>query len=84
MLLNVLSKNKITSRYTDLLAAVCPGNHLNANSLTAWFGFVVSKQTWPHRDNNKGLADVQGPKFQLLSGQGEAKRPGALHGQTPC
>lgn len=56
-------------------------HHLNANSLTAWFGLVVSKQTWPHQDNNKGLADLQGPKFQLPSGQGEAKRPGTLHGQ---
>lgn len=84
MLLNVLSKNKITSRYTDLLAALCPGNHLNANSPTARFGGVISKRTWPHRDNNKGLADVQGPKFQLLSGQGEAKRPAALHGRTLC
>lgn len=80
MLLKVVSKNKITSRYTDILAALRPGSCLNANSLTAWFG-LVSKQTWPHQDNSKGLAGLQGPKFQLPSGQGEAKRPEALHGQ---
>lgn len=39
MLLNVLSKNKIHPGIQ--VSWLNPGNRLNTNSLTAWFGFVV-------------------------------------------
>lgn len=83
MLLNVLSKNKITSRYTDLLAALCPGNHLNANSPTARFGGVISKRTWPHRDNNKGLATCKVPNFSSSQVKGRPRDP-LLCTAGPC
>lgn len=72
MLPNVLSKNKITFRYTALKASACPGNYLNTNSQLAQL--VALSQSHPGHTSvllmqNKGSAAGQGPKFQFFSGQ---------------
>lgn len=73
MLPNVLSKNKITFRYTALKASVCPGNSLNTNSQRARLVALSQSRPGPtsalQMQHNKGLAAGQGPKFQLFSAQ---------------
>lgn len=80
MHLNMLSKNKLHPGIEISWLHCAQGIILMQNLQEP--GLVISKQTWPHQDNNKGFANALHHKFQLLSGQGEAERAGALQGQT--
>lgn len=85
----MLSKNKITPRYTALTALACPGKCLNGNSLIISLCCPEASRALPtprrcstRPQNNKGLAAGQGPKFCLISGQFEARRRGAWPAQS--
>jgi len=55
------------------LAAPCPGNCLNANSPTAWFSFVVSKQTWPLRTPTRVWLMCRVPNFSSSQVKGKPR-----------